>query len=80
MEEIGEDLEGEEWEVVGGDDDENEDQDYSDVELFDFFIELFSEVLEEVVLLLNILIFCIRCYDVINICCLLCYWNLYCVL
>ncbi|XP_027049984.1 uncharacterized protein LOC113677364 [Pocillopora damicornis] len=80
MEEIGEDPEGEEREAAGGDDDENEDQDHSDVESFDFFTESSSEVSEEAVLLPNILIPCTRCHDVINICRLPCHRNLHCAL
>ena len=77
MEEIGEDPEGEEREAVSGDDHQNEDQDHSDVETFDFFTESSSEVSEEAVLLPNILIPCTKCHDVINICRLPCHRNLH---
>lgn len=80
MEEIGEDPEGEEREAAGGDDDEKEDQDHSDVESFDFFTESPSEVSEEAVLLPNILIPCTRCHDVVNIWRLPCHRNLHCAL
>lgn len=82
MEDIEEDLEGEEWEVVENGNEEYDELDDSEGEILDFFSDLLSEIFgfDELILLLNILIFCIKCGDVINICCLLCYWNLYLVL
>lgn len=77
MEDIGEDLEGEEREAARNDEGENDEQDNSDVETFDFFTESSSEISDEPILLPNILIPCIKCGDVINICRLPCHRNLH---
>ncbi|KAJ7351903.1 Protein phosphatase 2C-like domain-containing protein 1 [Desmophyllum pertusum] len=77
MEEIGEDLEGEEREAARGDDKEHDEPDHSDVESFDFFTESSSEISYEPILLPNILIPCTKCGDVINICRLPCHRNLH---
>lgn len=77
MEDIGEDLEGEEREAAREDQDENEDQDHSDAETLDFLTESSSEFSYEPILLPNILIPCVKCNDVINICRLPCHRNLH---
>ena len=68
MELIGEDIEGAEREEAGGEDEENDDHEYSDVETLDFLTESSSEFTDEPILLPNILIPCTKCGDVINIC------------
>ncbi|KAL9958301.1 hypothetical protein ACROYT_G035301 [Oculina patagonica] len=77
MEDICEDLEGEEREAAGENDDENDEHDHSDVETYDFFTESSSEISDEPILLPNVLIPCIKCGDVINICRLPCHRNLH---
>ena len=77
MEDIDEDLEGEEREAAQDDEDENDEHDNSDVESLDFFTESSSEISDEPILLPNILIPCIKCGDVINICRLPCHRNLH---
>ena len=66
MEDIGEDIEGEQREEAG--DEENDVQGHSDEESLGFLTESSSEISEEPILLPNILIPCSKCGDVINIC------------
>ena len=66
MEDIGEDIEGEQREAERGE--EKDEQEHSDVETLDFLTESSSGVSEEPILLPKILIPCSKCGDVINIC------------
>lgn len=77
MEDIGEDLEGEQREAARDGEEEHDEPDGSDVETLDFFSESSSEISDELILLPNILIPCIKCGDVINICRLPCHRNLH---
>ena len=77
MEDIGEDLEGEQREAAKDGEEEHDEPEGSDVETLDFFSESSSEISDELILLPNILIPCTKCGDVINICRLPCHRNLH---
>lgn len=77
MENIGEDLEGEQREAAKDGEEEHDEPDGSDVETLDFFSESSGELSDELILLPNILIPCTKCGDVINICRLPCHRNLH---
>lgn len=77
MEDIGEDLEGEQREAAKDGEEEHDEPDGSDVETLDFFSESSGELSDELILLPNILIPCTKCGDVINICRLPCHRNLH---
>ena len=79
MEDIEEDLEGEQREPANDGEEEHDEPDGSDGETLelDFFSDLSSEISDELILLPNILIPCTKCGDVINICRLPCHRNLH---
>lgn len=77
MEDIGEDIEGEQREAAKDCEEEHNEPDSSFVETLDSFSESLSEISDELILLPNILVPCTKCGDVINICRLSCHRNLH---